>query len=98
MDIAKNLDPCSPPTIGSSNRPMTAEKETIVRIAPVWSINVTTYSTPEDSNAPAADGLADRDDQTNRPQQDFRPVSKERQGGRRNNLKTEASPHSTGIF
>lgn len=69
-----------------------------MKIEPAWSINVTERSTPEDRRKPAADGLTDRDDQTNRPQQDFRPTSKGWQGRCWNNRKTESSPLSTSIF
>lgn len=43
MDIDKNSDPCSLPTMGSSNRPMTAGKETIERIEP-WLFSVSVLS------------------------------------------------------
>lgn len=32
MDIDKNSDPCSLPTMGNNNRPMTARKKTFEKI------------------------------------------------------------------
>ncbi len=43
MDIDKNSDPCLLPTMGSSNRPVTAGKETIERIEP-WLFSVSVLS------------------------------------------------------
>lgn len=43
MDIDKNSDPCLLPTMGSSNRPVMAGKETIERIEP-WLFSVSVLS------------------------------------------------------